>query len=235
MKTYAFIFARGGSKGVPQKNSKLLAGKPLISYTIKLAIANPQIEQVFVSTDDLKIAEIAKNDGAVVIKRPPELATDKASEWLAWQHAISYVQDNFDVSSDSIFISLPATSPLRTMADIDNALNCYREGNFDLVFGVTEAHRSPYFNMVQIKADKSTKLVCDNSVYTRRQDVPQVFDMTTVAYVSSMQHIKNSQGVFDGITGCFHVPIECAIDIDTPYDFAIAEFLMLERLKNENH
>ena len=110
--TYAFIFARGGSKGVPVKNIKPMAGKPLIAYAIELALEHLGIDRVFVSTDDVNIADVAAEYGAEVISRPEKLAQDDSPEWLAWQHAIAYVEKNYEASDDSTFISLPTTSPL---------------------------------------------------------------------------------------------------------------------------
>lgn len=234
MTVYAFIFARGGSKGVPQKNIKLLANKPLIQYAIDVAHQCPQITHVFVSTDDKAIANISLNCGAIVIERPEELASDNASEWLAWQHAIQYVIEHYGAQTADTFISLPATSPLRIIDDVNNALACYQQHCFDLVFGTTDAARSPYFNMVKKNAKGQVSLVCDSSEYTRRQDVPEVFDITTIAYVSSFEFILEHHSLFAGTVGSFHVPVERAIDIDTPFDFSIAQFLMQERIRLEN-
>ncbi|MCG6364299.1 cytidylyltransferase domain-containing protein, partial [Vibrio fluvialis] len=120
MKNYAFIFARGGSKGLPGKNIKPLAGKPLLHYSIDSALAAPSIEQVFVSTDDAEIAQVARNGGAIVIDRPAELADDASPEWLSWRHAIEWVRANYGDFDG--FISLPATAPLRAVSDIESAI-----------------------------------------------------------------------------------------------------------------
>lgn len=234
MSIYAFIFARGGSKGVPGKNIKPLAGKPLVGYAIELAFLHAGINKVFVSTDDNEIASVATELGAEVIKRPNELATDNASEWLAWQHSINYVRNKYAISDDSIFISLPTTSPLRNIEDIEQGIKTYQNNQHDLVLGICEAARSPYFNMVKVDQDNCISLVNKQQNFIRRQDVPQVYDITTVAYISSFEFIQNNTGLFDGKVGYFIVPNERALDIDTPYDFKIAEFLMTERLLNEN-
>ena len=91
MINYAFIFARGGSKGLSRKNILPLAGKPLLQYSIDTALASSYINKVFVSTDDAAIANVAKEGGAIVIERPSELATDDSPEWLSWRHAIDWV------------------------------------------------------------------------------------------------------------------------------------------------
>ena len=95
MKTFAFIFARGGSKGLPRKNVRKLAGKPLIAHSIDAAKEISSINKIFVSTEDPEIASIAKQNQAIVINRPSCLASDNSPEWLSWKHAINYTQDNF--------------------------------------------------------------------------------------------------------------------------------------------
>ena len=103
MKIFAFIFARGGSKGVPGKNIREMCGKPLISYSINIARKIKSIEKVFVSTEDSQIAGIASDLGAVVIPRPIDLSKDDSPEWLAWQHAVKWVEEN--VQSFDTFVS----------------------------------------------------------------------------------------------------------------------------------
>ena len=144
-RTFAFIFARGGSKGLPGKNIKDLGGLPLLAHGIRLAQAMDRVERVFVSTDDDQIAAVATQFGADVIDRPAALATDTASEWMAWQHAIEHVRAlglDFDV-----FLSLPATSPLRNAQDVGNCLDAL-QADIDIVITVTPSARSPYFNMI---------------------------------------------------------------------------------------
>ena len=120
MKNYAFIFARGGSKGLPGKNIKPLAGKPLLQYSIDTALASPSIDKVFVSTDDADIAKVAIESGALLIERPDEFATDTSPEWLSWRHAIEWAKENHGQFDG--FVSLPATSPLRGVEDVEAAI-----------------------------------------------------------------------------------------------------------------
>ena len=110
-KTFCFIFARGGSKGIPKKNILPIAGLPLLVHSINLAKRLKEVDRIFVSTDCEEISEIAYDQNVEVIKRPLDLAQDDSSEWLAWQHAIKYVE-SFEEQFDR-FLSLPATSPLR--------------------------------------------------------------------------------------------------------------------------
>jgi N-acylneuraminate cytidylyltransferase len=229
MKTYAFIFARGGSKGVPGKNIKEMCGKPLIAYSIEIAQEIDGIEKIFVSTEDDNIATIAKKYGADIIPRPSNLAQDNSPEWLAWQHAIKWLVERCDYFD--IFISLPTTSPLRNKNDITQCL-AFLSKKTDIVVGITEANRSPWFNLVQ-KNDSAfiDVLMKNDNRYTRRQETPAIFDMTTVAYVSRPEYIKKATGIFDGKVKGVEIPAERALDIDTELDFKIAEFLMKEVIK----
>ena len=227
MKTYAFIFARGGSKGVKGKNTRLLGGIPLLAHSIKLAQQIPQIQEVFVSTEDKRITDIAQAWGAKVIPRPEELAQDTSSEWIAWQHAVEWViqeKGEFDV-----FVSLPATSPLRNRDDVENCLNRFDEDS-EMVVTVTVTSRSPWFNMIQVTKDGYAHLLIEGEKhYVRRQDVPKAFDMTTVAYVTRPLFIRHADGIFDGRTKAVEIPEERALDIDTELDFQLAEFLFMKK------
>lgn len=227
MKTVAFIFARGGSKGLPGKNIRLLGGKPLIAWSIEHALAVERIGRVIVSTDSDEIAAVARQYGAEVpFMRPAELARDDSPEWLAWRHALNYLADTAGGLPEAM-VSLPATAPLRIPQDIENCLDEFQKGDADMVITVSEAHRSPYFNMVKTNSDGSVGLVIPpQSKITRRQDVPTVYDMTTVAYVADPTFVMTRNAVFDGRVRAVHVPVERAIDIDTLLDFQIAECLL---------
>lgn len=230
----AFVFARGGSKGLPRKNVKPLAGKPLIGWAIEQALSVERIHRVIVSTDDPEIAEVSRSFGAQVpFLRPKHLADDTASEWHAWRHALEFLRDTEGALPDP-FISIPPTSPLRLPEDIEACIARYALSDADMVVAVTEAHRNPWFNMVRTQ-DNGTVVPVNNKdgAVIRRQDAPAVHDMTTFAYVADPQHILHSSGVFSGKVVAVEVPVERSIDIDTPFDFAIAEFLMTQRLEGK--
>ena len=224
-RTFAFIFARGGSKGLPGKNIKKLGGIPLIAHGIRLAKAMDRVDRVFVSTDDARIAAVATQFGADVIDRPATLATDNASEWMAWQHAIEHVRAlglNFD-----IFLSLPATSPLRNAQDVANCLDAL-QADTDVVITVTPSARSPYFNMVTTDAAGLAHVVLGTTEFKRRQDVPPVYDITTVAYVARPDFILTHERLFAGRVRPVVIPKERAVDIDDKYDFKLAKVLFNE-------
>ena len=134
MKTFAFIFARGNSKGVPGKNIRNLAGKPLLAYSIIMAQNIDEISRVFVSTDNQDIAKIGIKYGAEIINRPVELARDDSPEWLAWRHAIEWLENREEYFD--CFVSLPATSPLRNENDVIRCLNRLDEQT-DIVVTIT--------------------------------------------------------------------------------------------------
>ncbi|ELC7282939.1 acylneuraminate cytidylyltransferase family protein [Aeromonas veronii] len=225
MKNFAFIFARGGSKGLPGKNIRPLAGKPLLQYSIDTALASPSISQVFVSTDDAAIASVAISSGAVVIERPAELATDSSPEWLSWQHAIEWATAHYGAFDG--FISLPATSPLRSVSDVEAAIAKRCEQNADICISVTPANRSPYFNMVKKTVDDRVELVNKPAGgVARRQDAPQVFDITTVVYATTPAFVLAHYGLFSGKVTSIEVPKERAVDIDDIYDFKLAEAII---------
>lgn len=223
----AFIFARGGSKGLPGKNIRPLGGKPLIAWSIEQALAVERIDRVIVSTDSDEIASISKQYGAEVpFIRPANLATDESPEWLAWRHGLEYLKEETSAMPE-IMVSLPATAPLRFMSDINNCIDEYEKGPTDVVITVTDAHRSPYFNMVKENPDGTYGLVNSPPLtIERRQDAPMVYDMATVCYVVNSEFVMSRDSIFEGRVRAVHVPIERAIDIDTLLDFQIAEVLL---------
>tara|TARA_B100000575_G_C23132554_1_gene657214 strand:- start:1893 stop:2600 length:708 start_codon:yes stop_codon:yes gene_type:complete len=229
IKTFAFIFARGGSKGLTGKNIRNLNGKPLIEYSIDIAKGISEIDDVFVSTDCDIIAEVALRLGAKVIKRPCELATDESPEWHSWQHAVDYVTQNFGLFHR--FVSLPATSPLRGMEDVCAALKKIDSSSSDICISVTPANRSPYFNMVRFLPDHSVEVLNNTkTTVNRRQDSPDVYDITTVVYATTAQYIKDNQSIFSGRVTAVVVPKNRAVDIDDIYDLIWAEAILNSEL-----
>ncbi|MEZ5757444.1 MAG: acylneuraminate cytidylyltransferase family protein [Emcibacteraceae bacterium] len=220
----AFIFARGGSKGLPGKNKKPLNGIPLLAHSIITAKKSPSISHVILSTEDKELAEIGKEFGAEVpFIRPKELAADNSPEWLSWQHAITEVQKIY--GKFDVFVSLPPTAPLRSVEDVEICISLLKE-DVDVVVTCTEAARNPYFNMLRaVEKNKYVIAFKPEVPFSRRQDAPSFYDMTTVAYVSRPSFILNNSGLFDGNIDAHIVPTERAIDIDTIFDFKVAELM----------
>lgn len=230
--TIAFIFARGGSKGVPGKNLRELAGKPLIAHAIECAKAAKSIDAVVVSTDDEEIAAAAREWGAEVpFMRPADLAEDDSPEWLAWCHAIDWLEQEQERKT-GVFVCVPTTSPLRSPEDIDACVERFKQGDVDVVLTLTPAARNPYFNMVTLNDEGLASLVIQRQrQVATRQKAPEIYDITTVCYAANPDFIRNSTGLFDGRTGAVNVPQERALDIDTEWDLKIAKAIMGE--KNE--
>ena len=220
MKIIAFIFARGGSKQLKNKNILNFYDKPLIAHSILLARKIKLIDEVYVSTDDKTIESISIKYGANIIKRPKNLARDTSSEWKAWQHAIKTLTKK-NIYFD-IFLSMPATSPLRIKSDIVKCIKALNN-KIDLVATYQSTSRNPWFNMVRI--DKKGRMNLVNSQikkFYRRQDAPKVFDMSTVCYVSTPNYILDNKNLFDGKIKGIEIPNSRAIDIDSKLDFEIA-------------
>lgn len=226
---YAFVFARGGSKGVPGKNIRNLAGKPLIAYAIECAFASSYVDKVIVSTDDPDIAAVATRCGAEVpFMRPSELAGDDSAEWLAWRHAVGFLKEQDDIPN--VFLSVPATAPMRAPCDLDACVEKFVREKFDIIITASDAARNPCFNMVKLGSEGEVELaLVPETPIVRRQDAPCFFDIATVGYATSPDFILRNQGLFDGRVGMVVVPRERALDIDTMLDFKIADFLMREK------
>ena len=234
MNATAFIFARGGSKGVKQKNIYPVAGKPLIAHSIASAMASKSVGRVVVSTDDALIAEAARANGADILERPAELATDTTPEIMAWRHAIDSFPALFTGSNAQPFISLPATSPLRAPEDVDAAVAKFRSHPCDIIFGISPSHRNPFLNMVMIDDQDLINIVIPGSAAVRRQDVPEIYDVTTCVYVGDACYIKSCTRLMEGRVGYSIIPTERALDIDTPYDIHLAELLLTHPYRRYN-
>lgn len=227
--SYGYVFARGGSKGVPGKNIRPLAGRPLIAYAIDALKESRSVDRVIVSTDDGAIAAAALACGAEVpFMRPAELAADGASELLAWKHALAEAEREGRLPE--IFVSAPATSPLRDVSDIDAAVELLLDTGCDMVVSVSPSARNPYFNMVRRDGDgRVSLLVRSDRPPARRQDAPPAYDMTTVVYAARPRYVLGCGALMEGDVRAVVVPEERALDIDTPLDFEFAEFIMERR------
>lgn len=223
-----FIFARGGSKGLPGKNIREIAGRPLICWSIDAARDSGRFSRIIVSTDSPEIADVARGCGAEVpYLRPSHLAEDSSPEVESWRHAISEYREIVG-HLPPLFVSLPTTSPTRSVADVHAALDLAFDRSPDLVVAVTPSHRSPFFNVLVEDGDHLR--LFDSSVkVTRRQDAPSTWDLTTVIYVARPEHVLTCDRLLDGTTMGVVVPKERAVDIDDEWDFALAEAILARR------
>jgi len=223
------ICARGGSKGVKNKNIKEINSKPLIAYTIEQAKESGLFEHIVVSTDSDNIADIAKKYGAeLFFKRRAELASDSAGKLDVIKDAFIRSEEYYNTTFDYL-IDLDATAPLRNITDITNALKQFLENNNDNLITAMPSRRSPYFNLVEV--DKNGKVSLSKSLenrIVRRQDVPKSYDMNASIYIWKRDVILNEKSLFLEKTGLYVMPEERSIDIDSELDYKFVEFLMKE-------
>lgn len=223
MKTIATICARGGSKGLPRKNVLPFAGKPLIAHTIEQALACALIDDVFVSTDDDEIAQVAGRYGAKVpYRRPAELASDNAAKIPAIEHLVAYLEQQGEAIGT--VVDLQPTSPLRTQDDLLAAIGL--AGQADLVVTVTEPSHNPYYSLVEARSD-GTLRVSKPADLVRRQGMPAVWGLNGSIYVwrraalaQAALHGFWSVGIRPSV-----MPRQRSVDIDDALDFEWAQWL----------
>lgn len=228
-KIVAIIPARGGSKGIPKKNIKLLAGKPLIAYSIEASLKSKHIDRTIVSTDDREIAEVSKKYGAEIIERPKELAKDDSPTILAIRHVANYLEKKENYTTDIVVILQP-TSPLREISEINEAIEKFLETGADLIVSVSEAKHHPFWSF-EIEGDKLTPFIKDGFKITRRQNLPRIYAVNGAVYVMSKKTLEKDN-IFDGDIRAIIMNEEKSIDIDSMLDFRIAELLIKETKKN---
>ncbi len=227
-KILAIIPARGGSKGVPRKNIKLLAGKPLIAWTIEEAKKSEFIDMCIVSTEDAEIKSVAEKwGGNVPFMRPLELAQDDTPGVDPVLHAVKMMPD-YD-----FVVLLQVTSPLRTVEDIDGAIAYCLDNGCKSCVSVMEVEHSPYW-MYQLDGQKRLKpiLKIEKEQSYQRQKLPKVYQLNGAIYVTSVNFLQR-QGEFigDDTVGYVMSP-ERSYDIDTVLDFDVVKIMMKRRLSN---
>ena len=217
----AFIPARGGSKGLPEKNIKEFAGKPLVVHSIEYALNCSQIDEVVVSTDDDKIAKIARKAGARIVKRPPELSTDKATTESAIHHFVNKFNNKPD-----ILVLLQPTSPFRPEGSLDEAISHFTNKGFDSLLSIVPTHRFFW----RVKEDQTTFAEYDYLNRPRRQDM-KLEDIRYMEngslYIFTRKHFDKTGNRLGGKIGYVEWPVEYSIEIDTQLDFDMVEKLFL--------
>lgn len=226
------IAARGGSKGIGNKNIKRLMGRPLIAYTIQQSIKWGRANNVVCSTDSRKIAEIAKRYGAEVpFIRPKYLAGDKVAKMKAIRHAVIKCENIYKKKYD-IIVDLDVTAPIRRISDLDNCLKIFVRRRPKTLFSVVKSRKNPYFNMVEEK-EGGRVILCkaiEKTVFAR-QEVPIVYDMNASIYFYRRDYLMDERNLTPiSDNSLVYIMDEIAsIDIDSKIDFKFAEFLLKER------
>ncbi len=223
------IPARGGSKGIPRKNIKLLNGKPLINYSIDVARKLTDDTYIILSSEDDEIINVAKQTGLRVdYRRPMHLATDTAGSRDVILDAMNYA-DNQGLKYDKVILLQP-TSPFRTIEDVKNCVNLYNN-NIDMVVSVVESSCNPYYNCFEIDNNSGYLYISKgDGKYTRRQDIPKVWEYNGAIYVINPVSIREkNMGEFSARIP-YEMPRERSLDLDTPMDWIVAETI-IEHLK----
>ncbi|MFH1420902.1 MAG: Gfo/Idh/MocA family oxidoreductase [Candidatus Aenigmatarchaeota archaeon] len=225
MNIIAIIPARGSNKSTPYKNTKLLAGKPMIAYSIETALKCPLVDRVVVSTDDIEIAAVARKYGAQTpFMRPKELAQDETPMLPVLQHAVDWLEKNENEKID-IVVLLDATTPFRTSENIEECIKKLQSTNADSVITVCEAEHNPYFVMVQLDDDKMQPLLKTDDAITRRQDAPKVYRINAGVYAIKKDVLMQQNKIFTDNTRVVIMPQRNSVHIDNSNDFELAEFL----------
>ncbi len=221
------IPARGGSKGIPRKNIKLLGGRPLIAYTIDVALKITSPSRIILSTDDAEIAQVGHRCGLEVeYMRPPELATDTAASRDVMLDAMRWA-DSRGLAYDSVVLLQP-TSPFRTAEDVRGCMELYSE-EVDMVVSVAEAACNPYYDCFETDPDSGCLHISKgDGLYTRRQDAPQAWQYNGAVYVINPESLRRQpMGKF-----ARRVPYVMdrarSLDLDTPTDWLVAEALFAQ-------
>ena len=231
MKRLCTICARGGSKGVKNKNIRELAGKPLIALSLQQARESRLFNLIAVSSDSAEILDVARNHGAdLVIERPAELASDTAAKIPAIRHCVEQAE-YFSEETFDVIVDLDATSPLRLLEDIQGAVDLLERNHVSNVITASPARRSPYFNLVELGNDEVVRLSKTmEAPIVRRQDSPRCFDMNASIYVWIRAVLFESPTLFNADTRLFVMPEDRSIDIDSELDFEMVELIMNKRI-----
>lgn len=227
MKTLYVIPARGGSKGIPGKNIKPLAGKPLIEYSIDVARALANDEDICVTTDDNAIIEtVERTRLKVPFVRPAELSTDQSGTYEVLLHALDFYESK-GVHYDTMVLLQP-TSPFRTVDDVKACLELYSD-DIDMVVSVKQAATNPYYNAFEIDDNGFLHISKGEGNYTRRQDAPKVWEYNGAVYVINVESLRKMPlGKFTR-RRMYEMSAERSIDLDTPTDWLIAETIITKQ------
>lgn len=221
-KVLGVITARGGSKGVPRKNIRIVGGKPLIGWTIEAARASKYLDRVITSTDDDAIMEIALSFGCdVPFKREPALASDEVS-------SIDVVLDALErCAGYDYVVVLQPTSPLRVVDDIDGALERCEQAVAPACVSVCHVAQSPYW-MFTMGANHSLKPLLHQKIPTRRQDLLPVYALNGAVYVARVEWLRAERSFLAAQTVAYEMPMERSVDIDTESDLKLVENYLTE-------
>lgn len=226
MEILSIIPARGGSKGIPQKNIKVLDGMPLITYSIKSALNSRYIDKIVVSTEDVEIKDISEHFGAEIISRPTELADDDSKTIDVILHALNYLKS--EDYNPKLVVLLQPTSPLRTSNDIDSAIEIFLKNDCDSVVSVCEFDHSPYWALKE-ENNFLTPVFGQEYLRKRRQELPRAYIPNGAIFISSPCKIRKYESFYCPKTLPYIMPLDRSVDIDSILDFKLAELILEEK------
>ncbi len=224
----AIIPARGGSKSVPRKNIKLLAGKPMLAWTIESALQSRCLDRVVISTEDDEIATVARSWGAETpYLRPPQLASDTASAVDVVLHTLEWLKQNENVQPEFVLLLQP-TSPLRNADDIHNVIMLQKEKNANAVVSVCEAVHPPHW-LRRIGSDSELLPWLSEAAPNRRQEIETLYQFNGALYLIRPEVLASEKTFIPEPTFAYVMPLERSVDVDTPFDFRVADLLLRDR------
>lgn len=220
----AIIPARGGSKGVRKKNIRVIAGKPLIAWTIEEAKKSKYIDRVVLSSDDEEIMKVARQWGCEVpFTRPSELAQDQTPGISPVLHALELL-GKFDY-----VILLQPTSPMRKVDSIDGCLDKLESKNGNAIVSVTEPNKNPYWMYKIGDNERLLPFVSQNKLIPQRQMLPEIFSLNGAVYIATYDFLLQEKGFLTSETIGYVMPQEESLDIDTELDLEMCDFLLSKR------
>ena len=222
-KIFAFIFARGGSKRIKNKNLKKKKGKTLVERTIIFAKKTRLFDKIFLSSDSKKILYFGKKNNINLIKRPKKLSQDKSAEPKAWSHAIKQA---YQISKFDTMVVLPCTSPFTTKKDVTRCIQTLRIDNADLVTTISESERNTDFNMVKKDKKNLIKILINKKNFKTRDKLPKVYNLANSVYVTKPNYVLKNSFIYTGKVKGVVVPTERFLDIDTQADLKVAKALI---------
>ena len=222
----ALIPARGGSKGIPKKNIRLIGNKPLIAWTINTAHESELISRTIVSTEDQEIADIAQQYGAEVpCYRPDILAEDTSDTLDAVLYTLDFLEQKEGYTPDYVVLLQP-TSPLRRSEDIEAAIRFTIDRHADSVVSICEAKPHPLLSKTLTQNGTLMDYIPGASEYSRRQDFPEVYSLNGALYINSISSLRKYRKFILPDTYGFIMPEERSLDTDSPFDLFIADLIL---------
>ena len=223
------ITARGGSKAIPRKNIASLAGKPLIAWTIEAAQKSKTLTRLIVSTDDENIAQVARQYGAEVpFMRPADLAQDQSPHIPVLAHALAWLSEH-EIFVPEYVLLLQPTSPLRTAEDIDASFELFQQKNADSVIGVSPTPTHPYLVKRMESDGRLESFMPTPDGYLSRQSLPPAYIINGAIYWIRRDVLIEKKTLCTDRTYGYVMPEDRSLDIDTPSDLRLAEYLMASK------